>query len=392
MSMLIPFANAIPPPSTDRSITGALHSMTPVTVSPAAVSTAASPANTLLLFGDNTSGTIQWSDETVDANSQLNSDTPVFNSDGDQYYIDMVTNDVIDSLDWYVSAAGVYTSTITATVSYRDLTGTLVQQAGLAMPIMTTIGIKRLMLSSAIDAANVGLSNDPRDPSAALRKALFVKFSVTGGTITTAPLAQRFWKRRILTAIKAVTDFTALVGTGDKTPFLPVTTLALNGDLTLEGIDAKSATGFVTITRSREAGLLSELVYSKGAGVFGTIPAADLYITSGIAGNDELWQAAAGQYVDAWIPPTDWVKDTITVGVTDHTKYWFGWRVTQDTPPRPWSQSWNCGTACSPALPSRASPPWRLPRTPSSNCSPARRQPLKCGWCSPTSAPNRPSA
>lgn len=329
MPLLISFANPLTPPSADRISVGALNATLPVAVSTAMLTTAASPANALLLFGDNTSGVVQWTDQTAAANSGADNDTVVFNSTGDQYFVELAANDILESLDWFVTTAGVYTGTVTATVAYRDLSGVLQQQTGLVMPSLTSTGLKRLMLAAPIDVASVGLADDPRDPTATRVKALFVKFlGITA--MTTPPLAQRFWKRRTASAPKAVTDVTAVVGTGDKTPFAAFTVLPLSGDLSLMGTDAKSAAAFTTITRSRSAALASELVYSKGAGQFGTIPLDDLTITSGINGSDELWTAPIGNYVDTWMPPADWVKDTITAGAVTHNKYWLGWRYTAD--------------------------------------------------------------
>lgn len=127
MSMLMPFANALQPALADRSNSGALHSTIPISLPVAAVSTAASPANALLLFGDSTTGIIAWSDETTDANSATANDLPVFNSNGDMYYIAFATGDKIESFDWYVSTAGVFTGTVTANITYRDTANSLVQ-------------------------------------------------------------------------------------------------------------------------------------------------------------------------------------------------------------------------------------------------------------------------
>lgn len=312
MSLLIPFADALVPPLADRSHTGALHSVVPLALTAAGASTAASVANAGLLFGDASGSSISWSDISTAANSQFDNDTSVVNSNGDILMVPLIAGDEIVSLDWFISTAGVFTGTLQASLSYRNAAGTLVQLPAQTMPSLASTGVKRLVFPSAIKYEDVGEIDDPRDATATRQRYLIVKYSGLTA-VTTAPLAQRFWKRRSATAAKVVTDFTGLLTAVDKTPFAGANTIALAGDVTLTGMPEKFCTGFVTFTRGRDAVLATELVYSKGNGVFQTFPAADLHVLSGLAGNDELWQGTPGSYVDAWIPPLDWAQDTLVV-------------------------------------------------------------------------------
>lgn len=329
MSLIIPFANALQLPTSDRSEAGGLHSTLPMLQPVAATSTAVSAANSGLLFGDNASGQIAWKDISTDANSQTAGDTPIFNSDGDKYYIPFTTGDQIESLDWYVSTAGAYAGSVMANLAYYNAAGTLVTLAPIAAPTFSSIGVKRLMLPAVINFADVGEMNDPQDGTAAKRRYLMLRWSgITA--VTTAPMASLFWKRKVVGANPTITDFTPLLNLVDKTPFNALNTLALAGDLTLSGLGSKFAALFPTFTRARVAGLNTELVYSKGGGVFGVFPAADISIASGSAGNDELWQGTPGSYVDILMPQSDWAKDTITIGNTAHNLYWLGWRTVVD--------------------------------------------------------------
>lgn len=328
MSLLIPFANALQPALADRSHSGALHSTIPISLPVAAVSTAASPANALLLFGDSTTGIIAWSDETTDANSETANDLPVFNSNGDMYYIAFATGDKIESFDWFVSIAGVFTGTVTANITYRDASNNLVQLNNVAAPSFSTTGVKRLMLPSTIDFANLGEIDDPRNPRNARQRAVIIEFTgITG--VTTSPLASRFWKRRTADAPKAISSFTSLIVNADKSPFNATTILPLSGDRSLLGFSAKTAALFANIVRIRHPAWQTTLIYSKADGTFGDYPTADINVTSGVI-NDELWTGGTGNFIDHLIPQSDWGKQSITDNVGTNNMYWLGWRYTAD--------------------------------------------------------------
>lgn len=328
MSLVIPFANALQPALADRSHSGGLHSTIPISLPVAAVSTAASPANALLLIGDNSAGAISWSDETADADSQASNDVPVFNSNGDMYYVALSSGDKIESLDWYVSTAGVYAGTVTANITYRDSSNNLVQHNSVAVPSFASIGVKRLMLPAAIEYASLGEIDDPRNPRNARQRAVIVEF--TGITsVATPPLASKFWKRKTADVAHSVSSFTPLVINADKSPYNAVTILPLSGDRTLVGFSAKTAALFSNINRIRTPAWQSTLIYSKADGTFGDYPAADVNVTSGVS-NDEIFTGGTGNFIDHLIPPADWGKQSITDNVGTNNMYWLGWRYTAD--------------------------------------------------------------
>lgn len=335
MALIIPpFASPLGSdggPGNDGVARGILSRVQPV----ATFSTAASGANSLILHGDTSGAAVQWSEITTASNDFTDDDVPVFNGNDDLYFIELVPSDVIESIDWFVSTAGVYTHAGgNVDIWYYDASGGMVAQNNILIPDFTSTGIKRLMLPAPIDVANVGATPDPRGLQST-HKAIYLRFQgITG--VTTPPLAQRMWKRRTAGAPKIVTDYTPLINDPDKTPYLGLTVMPLAGDVSLIGYSAPWAKEFVNIVRSREVSWQTEPVYSTGPGAVGfnavalsTLGLSASYLQSAGTG-DELWTEAPGDYMDAFEPPSNWAKGALTVGASTQDLFWRGWRYTAD--------------------------------------------------------------
>ena len=328
MSLLIPFANALTPTKADRSNSGGIHSTIPFVVPDAVMTSALVPVNTRVLIGDDILGVMAWANYTDASNNATTDDFPTYTGPNSMYCIALEPGDDIESIDWYQTNIGSYTITAgTITVFYRNTLGALVEQTGIAIPNMQTLGMKRLMLTNPIRYSDVGDMDDLVDPSLTRKKFVLYKFVGATGVYTTSPKASLFWKRRSSTASRVFTDVTAVVNATDKTPYTSIEALSKTGDRVLFGFDCKTPVLVSNITRAIGASSTSvKWIYSKGGGgVFGDFLADNIHIMSTNTGTTVPF-TKTGQYVDCFVPPDDWVTDTIN----GNTMFWLGVEHTAD--------------------------------------------------------------
>lgn len=324
MSIIVPFANVLKPPLTNRESTGEIKSELSFVAPTVVISSALSPAGSLFLQGDVVNSTMVWTDRTEAANSHTINDVPLFNGNGDSYIISFSEGDDIESIDFYVSTAGVYTGTPVFSITYRNASNDLIQ-GNITAPDMSTEGIKRVMYPGGIQYDDLGFIDDPRSISRDRIKGVLV--TVSGfASVTTAPVASMVWKRRYSASPQSVSNITDLITAVDKTPWLNTQLLPLEGTRSLFGFTSKTAVLLSEIERSRPSGWDTKLIYSAGDGLYADCPSENLTITSASTG-DELMTEEAGSYIDTIIPPEDWRSESL--GDSDPL-YWFGWEYTSD--------------------------------------------------------------
>jgi hypothetical protein len=328
MSLQIPFANQLIPTKADLSDSGGIHSTIPFANPDAVMSSALVPANTRVLIGDDISGIMAWADYTAASNNFTIDDFPIYTGQNSIYCIALEPGDDIESFDWYETDIGSYTLTAgSITVFYRNAAGALVEQTGIAVPDMQSTGIHRLMLTTPIQYDNVGEMDDPIDPSLIRRRFVFYKFVGVTGVYTTGPNASLFWKRRTATATRIYSDVTAAVNATDKTPYTSILALSKIGDRLLFGFDCRTPVLVSDISRAIGASSSAiKWIYSKGGGVFGDFAADDIHIMSSNVGTTVPF-TKTGQYVDCFVPPSDFAVDTI--GAYSNL-FWIGVEHTAD--------------------------------------------------------------
>lgn len=337
--VMIPFGG-VAGPNSGPSGDGTIHTLLPFDNALSAVSSSYSSSGAKLYHGNaDANGNITYHNVTSAAGNDTIDDLMLFDGTSpakDVMCVELITGDVIDSVDLYQTTAGVYTGMAVGKVWYKGSSGSWVDGTITATPVFTSTGLKRIQFNP-ISYADVAFTDDLIDPRNNMQtKCIFIGF--TGVTVVTTPPAfSRMWKRRSSTSSTVVTNFTALVNQGDSPNFTPHSSLnifPLTGDITLVGFDNPVALTQVRINRARNTAWQSELVYSKADGTFGVYPSADVILSSASIG-DEIWTAAPttpNSWVrDYLVPQSDWGKRSIIDkdGVA-HNRFWYGWRYTAD--------------------------------------------------------------
>lgn len=334
MAVFIPFAgpvNATSDHGEDGIFLGQLERIPFI----ASISTAANSTGTRVVQGNaDASGNVTYSNiVTATINSTIN-DVTLFdtvNPTADEIWIEMNENDTIESIDFYLTTAGVFSGTAGVQVFYKNASNVWVTVSDATLEgNLTSTGVKRITFSpiSYDDITTTDYLINPRldDPW----KAIGIKF--TGiSEVTTSPLAGLLWKRRDSSAPRVAYDVSEIYdqeGTPDYTAYEDQTVLPLAGDTTLMLGSKPYSKIYTSITRGRDATVPVEFIYSKANGIWGTFPEDSIFIGSGTDGQP---CTLTGDHVDVLVPPTDWVESTLTFDdASTRTGYWFGWRYIED--------------------------------------------------------------
>lgn len=305
---------------------GVLRSSIPLVDPVKAVTVALSVASTRVLHGNDDGTGIKYTDISTAVNDFATNDVPLFdttNPNNDRLCIALAVADDIEQVAILLGQAGVYTGQLQVATQYKRESDKTWITSAYVNANFTTTGMKDIAVD--IKYSDIAFTDDLIDPAGAVaQKCLYVLFrGITA--VTTAPLASRLWLHRKHTAVKAYTDFTALVqGTYTGTATLQL--LPHQGDVSLVGFAKPFAKMHAVITRARASAWQSELVYLKADGTVTVLPNANILSTPSALSGDELWTRPAGTYVDVFIPPDDWGATTVD-GVAG---YYFGWRYTAD--------------------------------------------------------------